>query len=648
MAAVRGVAVAAVLAVVSVCLTVAGLVVQFGLPLAWRPEVPMAADVPAGLTFPVVGAFLVLQRPRHVLAWLMCWGGLACALNVAGKAGMLQAAASGQMELAGVLRNVGATGWAAGGALLAVLLPLFAPDGRLPSRRWLPVSVLAVVVTLVEVVRSLLRPDPSLDGYPYPVVIANPLAVDFPFSEALHQGVFWALQALIVSALVSMVLRLRGADPVVRRQIAWPLAAFSAYVVCLLAGPGWWAALVVATALIPVAIAFSVLRYRLFDFDELIGRALVAGGLLAAVGAAYLAVTGAASVFVAGYDHAAGLLAAVATGAFFHPLHVRLRRLVDRAMYGTHGDPRRLTARLADEVRDGDPVTALAAVTEVTRDGLGATGVAVEVLGGRRAVSGELGDAPRAVPLVWHGEPVGTLLVGPQGARRFSRDYTERLVAAAAPYLSDVAHAVRMSADLQRSRERILTAREEERRRLRRDLHDGLGQALAGMSMSLARAGDSPGAADRLLGDLREGMNEVAQEVRELVYGLSPPTLEQLGLAGAVRALAGPGVVVETRGDLEGLPAVVETAAYRIAQEALTNAAKHARASWVRVSLRRTAAGLAVRVEDDGVGVPSGAESSVGFASMRERAAELGGSCAILPRAGGGTRVKATLPLSSV
>lgn len=585
---------AAALAVASAGLTVAGLIAQVGLPAAWQPAVAVTADVPAGLTFPVVGAFLVLQRPRHVLAWLMCAGGLACAINVAARAFMLSTAAGGELLIAGILRTVGTFGWAAGGALLAVLLPLYAPDGRLPSPRWRPVAVLAVVVTVLEVVRSLLRPDPSPVGYPYPTVIPNPLAVDLPAFPLVHAAVFWVLQALILAALASLVLRLRGASPVLRRQIAWPLAAFAAYVALLLAGPAFWAPLVAATALIPVAIAFSVLRYRLFDFDALIGRALVGGGLLAAVGAAYLAVTGAASLFVSGYHHAAGLAAAAVTGAFFHPLHVRLRRLVDRAMYGAHGDPRRLAGRLAAEVRDSDPVNALAAIVGVTMDGLGATGVAVEVEGGRPVVVGDLGPSPQEVPLVRHGEPVGRLLVGPQGARRFSRDYTERLIAAAAPYLSDVAHAVRTSADLQRSRERILGAREEERRRLRRDLNDGLGRALEGMTMSLSVAASSlrtsPASADRLLGDLRESMDEVAQEVRELVYGLSPPQLEQLGLAQALRALAGPDGSV--RGEPGVLPAAVELATYRIVQQALANAA-----SPVSVSLLRLPAALEVRVD---------------------------------------------------
>ena len=336
--------------------------------------------------------------------------------------------------------------------------------------------------------------------------------------------------------------------------------------------------------------------------------------------------------------------------------------MTDTMLYGRHGRPEELARRLTIEVGAREPANALAAVTSVVRDGLGVTGVVVEVGGaadaagepGRAEMRVELGVAgakPRVVPLVWHGEPVGRMLVGPPGPRRFSAAYTERLIGAAVPYVADVAHAVLMAADLQRSRERILTAREEERRRLRRDLHDGLGMALTNMAMSLSIARinlrEAPSAADALLLDLRTGMDAVSQEVRELVYGLRPPTLDDLGLAGAVRALAaepGPPVEVVVEGETDDLPAAVEVAAYRIAQEALTNVRKHAAAGHVTVTLARSAGALVVRVRDDGKGLPAARRSGVGFASMRERAAELGGTC-LITSPGTGTQVEAALPL---
>ncbi|MFW6098135.1 MAG: sensor histidine kinase, partial [Chloroflexota bacterium] len=230
-------------------------------------------------------------------------------------------------------------------------------------------------------------------------------------------------------------------------------------------------------------------------------------------------------------------------------------------------------------------------------------------------------------------------------------------------------HAVQLTAALQASRRELVTAREEERRRLRRDLHDGLGAALAGLHLqagAVRRLIDSdPHAAEAMIDEFRSDIRSAIAEIRRLVYELRPPMLDQLGLAAAVRAQAtqcnsGNSNEVKTAGDdaplhvevnapeeFPPLPAAVEVAAYRIVQEALTNALHHAQARRCRVSLQLNGA-LKVEIIDDGVGLDrSGADGEgLGLLSMRERAAELGGSCKIEPARGGGTRVFARLPLS--
>ncbi|GGL03874.1 sensor histidine kinase [Planomonospora parontospora] len=645
-----------VVAVLAVALTVTGSAARLRLPPEWSLDVPASPDHAAGLIFPVVGAFLLAHGVRPITGWLMCAGGLGCAVHVFADAATLSAASAGDLSAAGYLRWFSVAGWGAGGMLLAVILPLHSPDGRLPSPRWRPVAALGVAVLVAQATVQILRPTPRPEAYPYPQVIPNPLAVEAlaPYYRPALSVLSTLVSALVVTAVLSLVLRLRRADPVVRRQIAWPLSAFAVYSVCLIAGPDWWLAATIWTGLIPVAIAFSVLRYRLYGIDTVISRAFVAAGLVAAVSVVYFGAGALAGMALSDYDRVGGLVAALFAGAFFHPLRHLLRRLVDRLMYGTHGDPAVLAARLAREVGEAEPAGALAAVAAVIRDGLCVTGVTIEVRGpgSRQVTLGLPGPAPRAVPLVWHGEPVGRLLIGSPGPRRFAAAHNERLIAAVTPYVADVAHAVRMTADLQRSRERILTAREEERRRLRRDLHDGLGHALTDMAMSINMARISlraaPASADRLLLDLRSGMDSVSQEIRELVYGLRPPTLDELGLAGAVRALASEGeppVTVETSGDLSDLPAAVEVAAYRIAQEALTNVRKHARARTATVCLRHEGPSLTVRITDDGRGLPEASRSGIGLVSMRERATELGGSCVIVGAPGGGTAVEAVLPL---
>ncbi|WP_433255053.1 sensor histidine kinase [Streptosporangium sp. CA-135522] len=644
-----------VVAATAVALTVIGFVVTVRLPSDWSANAAVTPDLAVGLTFPVVGAFLLAHRSRPAIAWLMCLGGLGGAINVFATGMMLRSASEGALQAAGHYRYASGIGWIVGGTLLAVVLPLYSPDGRLPSRRWRPMVVLAFALMTIEAIRLVVRPDPPAAGYPFPRVIPNPLAVRAlaPYGPLLQQLTLTLIMGFAVVALLSLALRFRRADPVVRRQIAWPMSAFAVYIVCMLGGEDWVVAATVWTGLIPVAIAFSVLRYRLYGIDTVISRAFVAAGMIAAVSAVYFGVGAIAGLLLSGYDRIGGLAAALFAGVVFHPLRHLLRRWVDRLMYGTHGDPRALAARLAQEVGEAEPANALAAVAAVVRDGLSVTGVAVEVNdpGTRRVEVGLLGPRPRTVPLVWHGEPVGRLLLGSPGPRRFAAAHNDRLIAAATPYVADVAHAVRMTADLQRSRERILTAREEERRRLRRDLHDGLGHALTDMAMSINMARitlrTAPASADRLLVELRGGMDAVGQEIRELVYGLRPPTLDELGLAGAVRALAAEGepqVAVETEGDLSDLPAAAEVAAYRIAQEGLTNIRKHARARSAVVSLRRGES-LVVRVQDDGHGLPAGPRSGIGMLSMRERAAELGGTCVVGSAPGGGTVVEAVLPI---
>ncbi len=647
------------LAVLSVSLTAAGTAIQLSVPKEWAPWPPAAPDHGAGLTFPLIGAFLIAHRPRLKLAWLMCVGGLGCAVNVMAIGLQFTQAAAGDLESAGWLRILAIVGWMTGGCLLGILTPLLSPDDRLPSRRWLPVAVGGVAVYFADGVRNIVRPTPPASTYRWPEVIPNPLAIEVlaPYHPALTGSLTLLMNACVVLTVLSLFVRLRRATSTARRQIAWPLSAFVVYALFPLLGEDHWLPATIWTGLVPVAIAFAVLRHRLYGIDTVISRTVIAAGLIAAVGAVYFGIGALAGLLVSDYDQVAGLVAALATGAFFQPLRGRLRRLTDTMLYGRHGRPEGLAGRLAREVGETEPANALAAVTAVVHDGLGVTGVAVES-GGRRVESGETGPGPRVVPLVRHGEPVGRMLIGPPGPRRFSAAYTERLIRVATPFVADVAHAMLMAAHLQRSREHILNAREEERRRLRRDLHDGLGQALGNMAMSLNIARmclrEDPSSVDRMLRDLCGDMDAVTREIRELVYGLRPPRLDDLGLPGAVRALAaepGPPVEVEVTGETGDLPAAVEVAAYRIVQEALTNVRKHAGATRAFVTLTRSENALILRVRDDGRGLPERRRSGVGFASMRERAAELGGTCLIAgscrsgAEGGPGTRVEVTLPL---
>ncbi|MEN3534919.1 sensor histidine kinase [Microbispora sp. ZYX-F-249] len=688
------------LAALSVVMVVAAAASRFAIPAGFRvrPAVLTGDDV-VGIAYPVIGALLVVRRPRLRVGWLMVLGGLAIAVLGPSQAAYEWLAYHGDLRAQYhplVINNVvGALG------MLAVdqLLPLLYPDGRLPSRRWRPVAVAVSAVTLIQSVAFVCRVVPA-DAPRGP----NPLAVAWiaPLYEWLRDLPFNFFYPVEAVCLLSLVVRFLTVDTVRRRQIGWLLYATAANLIVEV----WWhqsPLSLVTSAAVPVAIAVAVTHYRLYGIDTLVSRTVVATGVLASVTAVYFGVGVLWGVFVSEYGQIQGLVAALFAGAFFQPLRRRLRRLLDRVFYGPVGDPEALRQRLTREVHAADPVTALASVAAAVRQGLAVRGVAVEVYDGRpRYVESGVVDAGRVVPLVWHGEDVGRLLIGAPGPRRFPAAHNDRLISVVTPYVADIAHAVRLSADLQRSRERILSAREEERRRLRRDLHDGLGQALAAMAMTITMARrtlrTSPQQAERILLDLRTAMDGVAGEIRELVYGLRPPVLDQLSLEGAVRALAAeamggggagpdsppgprtarasgsdgaaadratavavadgderdraggrpPRITVSVSGDLADLPAAAEVAVYRIVQEALTNVIRHADAATVSVTLHNGAGTLTLRVRDDGVGLPESRRDGVGLASMRERAAEVGGFCLITSPSGGGTLVEVSLPVRTV
>lgn len=208
----------------------------------------------------------------------------------------------------------------------------------------------------------------------------------------------------------------------------------------------------------------------------------------------------------------------------------------------------------------------------------------------------------------------------------------------------------------ERSLQQVMSAREEERRRLRRDLHDGLGPALAALSMRAEAVQElvRDEAAKRLLDEIVADAQAAVTDIRGLVDDLRPPVLDSLGLVGALRALAGggdgrpaadgPAVLVRAPEEPPPLPAATETAAYRIAAEALANARRHAAASRVWITLEVAAGMLHLEVADDGRGIGPVRPGGVGLTAMRERAAELGGVCVVVPRPRGGTLVRATLP----
>ncbi|GII82422.1 hypothetical protein Ssi03_04120 [Sphaerisporangium siamense] len=619
--------------VVAVSLGVLGLAAlgaHVVIEVAVNPRPPGVGDtarVQALLSTPL-GVLIALRRPWLIAGWLL----------------LLVGAANGWVALAISLHEVFGRGavplppslyWlvcfrSAITMCAALMLPLAHPDAGLLRPRWRWVYLVVIVWQVLLLGVAIARAHES----------AGPWAGFSQVSAVVCGPLLW------VSLLV-LCLRFWRAGPEVRRQIAWlaPVVAFDNLEFTEILGWEYLWLDTVGEAAVPVAVAVAVLRYRLYAIDTLVSRAVVGGALVGCVAAAYLAAGALAGLFLADYGELFGVAAAIVAGLSFLPVQRRLQRLLDRLLYGRSGDPRAHAEALRRQIQYAGPAQALEAAVRAVAGGLAVRGAAVQ--GGERVVVGELGEDPRGIPLVWHGEPAGTLLLGPPGARRFPRAYERRMLAVLVPIVADAAHALRMAGDLRRSWERAAVAREEERRRLHRDLHDGLGSRLTGMAIALEAArrslGHSPDVAYRLLSDLRVGLESVNGEMRELVQGLRPGTLEAVGLERSIRMLA-PEVAVTVVGSLEGLPPVVEVAAYRIVQEALTNARRHSGARVVRVVLER-AGGLRVVVSDDGVGVGVVSGSGSGLSTMRERAAEVGGRCSVRGGEGGGTVVEAVFPV---
>jgi signal transduction histidine kinase len=385
----------------------------------------------------------------------------------------------------------------------------------------------------------------------------------------------------------------------------------------------------------------------------------------------------------------------VATGlvaVLFQPLRDRFQRGINRLLYGERDEPYAVVARLGQRLEGTlAPDAVLGTLVETVAQALKLPYAAVLLTqgdgfvtaaeypdqetrrqGDREQVTPPVSVAPDlhvALPLTYQGETVGTLLLAPRGPGESFSPADRRLLSVLAQQAGVAAHTVRLTTDLQHSRERLITAREEERRRLRRDLHDGIGPTLASMAQRIDAATymvrDDPDEAIALLQGLKGQVRSTLADIRRLVYALRPPALDEFGLLSAIREQASHysgipvadtnrgaalQVSVEAPSPLPPLPAAVELAAYRIALEALTNVARHSQATTCRIRLSVVGVNgrqaLSVEVCDDGTGLPADHRAGVGLASMRERAAELGGVCTIDAPPGGGTRVCAWLPLS--
>jgi signal transduction histidine kinase len=502
--------------------------------------------------------------------------------------------------------------------------------------------------------------------------------------SVIDEPLFWVGAAIAAGTLIlvlyAQIYRYRNvSDPTERQQTKWVIYGISLWFLVMAVGsvpyaqvqqlpPGssipWWQLLnelvyLISFSFLPLSLTIAVMRYRLYDIDIIINRTLVFGALTVTTMGIYVFIVGyLGSLFQAINQTVFAFLATGLVALLFQPMREQLQRGVNRLMFGERDDPLAVLSSLSKRLEGAsEPEAILPSIVDTVGMTLKLPYVAIEINKGQTtsviAEYGNLHKDVERIPLIHQSENVGQLMFARRSPHESFSETEYKLLRNIARQTGAAVHAAKLTADLRRSRQQLVTAREEERRRLRRDLHDGLGPTLASLTLKIDTARNKltsdPNTADRLLVETKEQIQDTLGDIRRLVYDLRPPALDELGLVKAVHSFVDQqnldtlSVEITEDTDLPDLPAAVEVAAYRIALEGITNIIRHAQASNAQVRLYPQNGSLIVDISDDGIGLPDPIPVGVGITSMRERAEELGGKLVIIPQKPG-TLLRASLP----
>ena len=597
-------------------------------------------------------AGLLLRQTRHPAAKIFLTVACCAALAVA-------ASAYGGRDLSGSHATAWLAGWiwTVSTFVPVTVLPATFPSGRLSDRRvTVALGVLALAVMSVGLATT-----ETIDVSPTRAV-DNPLSV--PASDVLFvAGAVLMLVAAVV-AIVGLWLRLGASAGADRRRVA-PVAVAAAVTLPALlattvAGDGAALIQLVVAPLVPGAIALSILQYHLYDLEIVVRRSLVFLGLTVLVIGGYVGVVQASANLL---DREPGtfesILAAGAVALVFAPARSALQRGVGRWVYGDRASPGRALADIGGMLTATTGTgLALESSTARLRDALRVPWVAVQSPEGTLSSAGNRPHwATEAVlesfPLVHLGKPQGEVVLVPRSPREPLDARDRALLTQLGAMIAAVLASHRLVTDLQHSRENVVLAREEERRRVRRDLHDGIGPLLSALGthadVAALRLERDPARVPELMARIRQIADDAMTGLRRVVDDLQPVGLDELGLRGALEELAsslssdtGRVQVVGTTGT--PLPAAVEVAVYRIVAEAANNALRHGHARLVRVVLAREESQLALEIRAAARGGPETGTPGLGLASMRDRADELGATFE-LETSERGTTVRASFPV---
>ena len=638
----------------------------------WAALTPLAT-----IELGIVAALVLRRHPSHAVGWVAAIGSICTSLSAfAGSYAAYSLSHAHLLPADGFAVWLRGWIWYPASILLLALIPALFPDGKLPSRRWRPI-VWAVtagsVIQLVWVSFSQL-----LFGFPLP---NGPYPMDGWVFNALVPltGLFWLLS--LAGGLASLVVRFLKSTGIARQQLKWFLVAvslqgavwagsFIASAVTRLApyvNPYFDVLIPLTLLAMPLAIGVAILRHRLYDIDVVISRGLAYTGLAAFITVAYLLVVVGVGLVLGtgGVPNLPLTVVAVAlVGLLIHPVRTRLQGLANRLVYGTPADPYTILAELARTPAAGDVDRALAQIAEAVSTGTGSRQTRVRLLlpGGqsRTAIwpAGAAGNFGQSVAVKYGGMTVGEIEAEGSGDQRL----TEAMTGQAGHAL----HTLRLSAELDAklaqleaqaeelvaSRARLVQAQETERRRLERDLHDGIQQELvvliAKARLARNQVNRDPALAAETLAELQGSAQHALSDLRSLARGIHPAVLSSRGLVEAVDAMAARmpvGVRVDADPDVRDVRYApeIEGAAYFVVAEGLANVLKHADATEATVTISASDSWLRVAVADDGHGFDPGGVDESGLRGLRDRIEALGGQIEV-DSSTSGTRLQASLP----